>query len=697
MYSKKFRRKLIEYSEENMRTIFWTPLLLACLVGCSKLSPTGSSANEEATIASYCPYLPSKSFDSAITVSGKAVYQFRKNGNGKITDGSFYLKPSTSSSQPYTILLNGFSLTSTMSAGSDVVSDLKAQIEGNSSLAAEVNASSIVDYYGDSALMVSPKNLSNLLTVSNTTSNMDMDGGNPSSIRFAEIRVYNSNRELIQCAETDSTGAFSFSLPSESGSYTVYVTSRSNNTHNAAYVMNTPSSKSYYSVSTSVDTSSSTYIVLTAKASGDQVGGAFNILDQILNAQAYVADKTANCDQVSSSNYFSGCQPFTVTPVVNVYWSPGVNPGTYIGYPNTSLSFYLMGKSELYILGGLNGNSDNTDMDQYDNSVIIHEFGHFLEDTFATSDSPGGSHNGNSVIDPRLAWSEGFAYYFQAVILGSANIRDTYGSVDCSAGSSCTGVLINEDLDPSGTPSHDAPLAGLSGEDGEGNFREWSVTRILWDATKSGGAGSIFAEFWATLTGTSSLKTSGDSFNSISRFHYLQNSASGKTDWTSIRSNEKQTPDNRDYANPISTSSGCSPSSMTMMIKKTATDNGSFSTSDLFRHNDFYTINHAGGTFNLTLDYSATDAVDLDLYVYKTDYTFGSSASIVASSKNEGTTSSGSESISTTLDAGTYMINVFAYTGLYCESTDVCQSFHSSSRTATYSMKYKGTTICPTF
>lgn len=95
--------------------------------------------------------------------------------------------------------------------------------------------------------------------------------------------------------------------------------------------------------------------------------------------------------------------------------------------PDSPLSFYKPGERKLFILGGSNGNVDTADTDHFDNSIILHEYGHFLEDVYGKTDSPGGYHNGSSIIDPRLAWSEGFTNSFQGAALGKNFYLDTAG------------------------------------------------------------------------------------------------------------------------------------------------------------------------------------------------------------------------------------------------------------------------------
>lgn len=84
-------------------------------------------------------------------------------------------------------------------------------------------------------------------------------------------------------------------------------------------------------------------------------------------------------------------------------------------------SFY--GDSAIYILG-----DENSDTDEYDRHVILHEWGHYLESQFSRSDSIGGDHIYGDKMDMRVAMSEGFANAFSAMMLDDPNYRDTSGA-----------------------------------------------------------------------------------------------------------------------------------------------------------------------------------------------------------------------------------------------------------------------------
>jgi hypothetical protein len=76
----------------------------------------------------------------------------------------------------------------------------------------------------------------------------------------------------------------------------------------------------------------------------------------------------------------------------------------------------------IYLLGDA-----DVDTDEYDSHVILHEWTHYLENTISRSDSIGGDHDSNQKLDMRLAFSEGLANAFSAIILDDAFYKDALG------------------------------------------------------------------------------------------------------------------------------------------------------------------------------------------------------------------------------------------------------------------------------
>lgn len=504
-------------------------------------------------------------------------------------------------------------------------------------------------------------------------------------IRYAEVMVKNSAGSIAQCAETDGNGDYSFQLPNDGGSYTVYVNSRAYNDHAKVSVLDAPNSKRYYSLAgTFVANGTKNLSTMNAEVTeaGLILGGAFNIFDQIVEANEYLISQVSNC----SATYTGCANVATSVPKVEAYWKKGVDPGAYIN-SSDPLSFYLPGYARLFILGGLNGNTDSTDTDHFDNSVIIHEYGHFLEDTLFASNSPGGRHNGNSIIDPRLAWSEGFANFFQAAVLNNPWYLDTYGNVDGAQ----TGAYFNRSIENATTGS-DIPTAS-----GEGNFREFSVARLLWDAIDSNSdsvngftdsVSGAFADIWAAVTKSSGgLNQANLAFRNIGDFHVFQDALTGGTDFSDIRGVEHQVANTAEYAQYVTTGTTCDYS---LTPDDQIGDAGSFSTSDLFRNNDFYHLNISSQTATITLEYedangSGTEA-DVDLYVYNSSARYGVTADMVGYSEAEpdrNELTAETESVTASFPAGDYLINVKVYTG-----GAVGDQFD-------YKIKLNGSELCP--
>ncbi|MDQ3264357.1 MAG: Ig-like domain-containing protein [Myxococcota bacterium] len=120
------------------------------------------------------------------------------------------------------------------------------------------------------------------------------------------------------------------------------------------------------------------------------------------------------------------CQgnPAFTLPHLNANWSPdnvpmSGDPAT--GRIGTSHYRHPASGPNLYILG-----AENEDTDEYDDHVVAHEFAHFLEDTLYRSDSVGGRHQSGDVLDPRVAFGEGYGNAFSAITFQDPIYVDTF-------------------------------------------------------------------------------------------------------------------------------------------------------------------------------------------------------------------------------------------------------------------------------
>ncbi|RME14832.1 MAG: hypothetical protein D6797_07945 [Bdellovibrio sp.] len=544
----------------------------------------------------------------------------------------------------------------------------------------------------------------------------------PLPIRYAEIEVTDSNGNVAQCGETDANGNFSLQLPMDSQTYTISIRSRANNNHYKAQVFDAPERKNLYSLSTQVTTTTSniTGITLTASATGNILSGAFNILDQVLKANDFLRTQVGACP-------FSGCQQFTVAPNIDIYWEKGFNPATYFDpNPSSPASFYLMGYSCLFISGGngtspSTGDPNNEDTDHFDNSIILHEYGHFLEDVYSKSDSPGGSHGGNRIIDPRLAWGEGWGNFFQAAVRNSPDYIDTFGNTDGTN----YGYIFNiplEDVSTFGCSSSPSkPGCDLPTNNGEGNFREFAITRTLWDlfddATETGdNVNASFPDIWATLTSSTGFLDPLTAFRSIGLLHERQPALTGSTpdDWSSVQTLHKQNINRTQFAQYVT---GGSCVNYTLNSKGYSffidgiddpNDTGSIDTANLLMNADFYHYKHSGGGLTIELSYQTDPSdpdetpsePDMDLYLIRETDALSSPFKVSENYIDGNINTSETESISiSNLDPGNYLIVVIIYTGVNDSGGTIGNTpnglrFPAGSQTY-YNILANGVTLCP--
>ncbi|MGZ3691138.1 MAG: hypothetical protein ACXVAX_06530 [Pseudobdellovibrio sp.] len=387
----------------------------------------------------------------------------------------------------------------------------------------------------------------------------------PLPIKYAEVRVLDSNSNIVQCGVTDANGSLKalngtsdLQIPNTAGSYTVQVLARSN--HAVSVIGGKPSFQFYTSVkdvctndvhkistSLSVSGTGTVSATLTAYAreseSSSITGGAFNIFNDLGATYDYLGQNTGT-ENLSCLN-----------PKLHVYWTAGFNPGQFIdpySDPSTlsNISFYLRGYNELYINGGKLGNVTSADTDHFDDSVILHEFGHHVEDVCGKMDSPGGTHYGQFRIDPRLAWSEGWGNFFGAHMVRNnlavinPSVSGTLAPYDgwlyyldtqgYSEGSVATGdELIRIDLSrPGDNPEYLGSgyyydQVSSTTYPGEGHFREVSISRSLFKTTNTCAAGTCtgtnyFADIWKAFQSATSGIGMGKSiypFRSSIRFY----------------------------------------------------------------------------------------------------------------------------------------------------------------------------------
>jgi len=124
--------------------------------------------------------------------------------------------------------------------------------------------------------------------------------------------------------------------------------------------------------------------------------------------------------------------PQAVFAPMNAYWSinnraaSGDKGQGYIGTSHWSAGGDQPG---LYILG-----NENSDTDEYDTGVVVHEWGHYFESRFSRADSIGGPHGAGDALDMRLAFGEGWGNALAGMVRDDPIYVDTMGPQQAQVG-----------------------------------------------------------------------------------------------------------------------------------------------------------------------------------------------------------------------------------------------------------------------
>ncbi len=400
----------------------------------------------------------------------------------------------------------------------------------------------------------------NLVVESGALKNMTL--GDPLAvglpIRYAEIVVYNSRKEIVQCGLTNAVGNLKgvdgvadLVIPAQADNYTIRVLARMNISLTApAASPAKPEMKVHVAVKQDLFTNEIHFISTMAYSNGvDNVnnvnlnayarqtdslgveGGAFNILNSIFTAYDFVRNNTGSVD--------ASC----LNDKLNVYWKLGFNPFQYTSPASdpsylTNGSFYDRDEKNLFITGGRLGDISIDITNHFDDYVIIHELAHHIENKCGQLLNPGGQHYLLARVDPRLAWSEGWANFFAAEVLydstsiatinpevgprllaaglpnrwtyffGSKGFSDSYQNIGNGSG------FMFDLKKPGNNPDtwQYGPYMGNSFDKvdpsrypGEGHFREGAVTRGLFKLANVCGGSCIgstpitFENFWKAM------------------------------------------------------------------------------------------------------------------------------------------------------------------------------------------------------
>jgi len=244
----------------------------------------------------------------------------------------------------------------------------------------------------------------------------------------------------------------------------------------------------------------------TAYVDANRSAAPFAILDTVYKAQQLVLSAV----------------PATAFPALSLFWSSkntssdsfcpdtgNILTSVYFGFDageTDDCSSPQPGVDGIYVLGDFA--SGGGDTDEFDQHVIAHEFGHYLEDKFSRTDSIGGNHSIGDLLDLRVAFGEGWGDAFSGMALNDPLYKDSQSGISAQTG-------FNLDADNSGQ---------------KGSYSEASVFQFLWDVfdagTESGDTVALgFTPIWNTFIGAEKTTNALTSIYSFSSALIVDNSS----------------------------------------------------------------------------------------------------------------------------------------------------------------------------
>ena len=308
----------------------------------------------------------------------------------------------------------------------------------------------------------------------NADSSLDYTSIVQDPIRGAVVELIQGTT-VSQSSVTDLNGDYSFDVNSNSGAYFVRVKSQALQSSTASWdirVVDNTNAQALYALDGSDFTVATADIArpkMNAASGWDgtsytatRAGAPFHILDRIMDGLLKIQAVDANVN----------------FPLLEVNWSIS-NSATGLGsladlrsgaigtsfFSVFGATFAEFAGPQNFILGAA-----NSDTDEYDGHVVIHEWGHYFENTLARSDSIGGSHGGSQRLDMRLAFGEGFGNAWSGIITDDPIYRDSGGTNQASG-------FVTLDVESNNAAN-------------EGWYNELSTASIIYDVYDSVNDGS---------------------------------------------------------------------------------------------------------------------------------------------------------------------------------------------------------------
>jgi K319L-like, PKD domain len=210
---------------------------------------------------------------------------------------------------------------------------------------------------------------------------------------------------------------------------------------------------------------------------GVRAAAPFSVLDTIYSVMSTILAEAPQAD----------------FPALDAFWSVNntsvQGAGTFDdNAANGEIGTSFYSAERLFLLG-----MADEDTEEFDDHVVVHEWGHYFEDNFSRSDNIGGAHSLGQSLDMRVAFGEGWATALSGIGLDDPQYCDTSGAAQGG------GFGINIETTRAGT---------------DGWFNEVSVLNLiydLWDTDSDGmdtdsvGFGPIYRVMTGAQAGTAAF------------------------------------------------------------------------------------------------------------------------------------------------------------------------------------------------
>lgn len=297
-------------------------------------------------------------------------------------------------------------------------------------------------------------------SVASDTGTLNFAASTQRPVRNAQVRVLEGTAVLAM-TNTSNTGTYSLTFTATgAGALTVQVLARTSTP--AITIQDNTANNAIWAIGANVPTGGGT---LNMRATHGWTGSSYS------PTQRTAAPFAILDSMYGAASAFLAVRPTLSFPLLRVNWSPNNTTDTNGPFEQGFIGTSYFQDGEIWIVG-----KDGVDTDEYDNHVIVHEWGHYFEAALSRSDSLGGNHTSGDILDPRDAFSEGWGNAAAGMLTGDPLYVDTYftgtgGNIDAF------GWDAETDSNPTDDPS-------------PGSFSESTVMRVLydaWDSTNEGG------------------------------------------------------------------------------------------------------------------------------------------------------------------------------------------------------------------